>query len=37
MNEAMKKMEEFGANGVIEKPFKLDEFEVIFKRLENKL
>ena len=36
MTEALKKMEEFGANGVIEKPFNLDEFEAIFKRLENR-
>ncbi len=33
MTEAIKKMEELGANGVIEKPFKLEEFDVIFEKL----
>jgi len=33
MTEAIKKMEELGANGVIEKPFKLEEFDAIFEKL----
>lgn len=36
MTEAIKKKEELGANGVIEKPFKLEEFDVIFEKLKNK-
>jgi len=36
MTEAIKKMEELGANGVIEKPFKLEELDVIFEKLKNK-
>ncbi|KKL47988.1 hypothetical protein LCGC14_2330020 [marine sediment metagenome] len=36
MTEAFKKKEELGASGVIEKPFKLEEFDVIFEKLKNK-
>jgi len=35
MTDAIKKMEELGANGVIEKPFKLEELDAIFEKLKN--
>ena len=36
MTEAVKKKEELGANGVIEKPFRLEELDVIFEKLKTK-